>query len=151
MKSKDEQLKFVNDTDVTVILLDQEKDDYGKIIQSIEPLPDGYTWFAPAKGLIKKMVEEGVGLGDQIKIGKVNDPAYEYPYFTLDVLHKAIKKKEPVVEETQPEPVVHKSVEKFEAQFNTEEPDRKTQHDIMWKWYQGETAEKGHKEGDELF
>ncbi len=148
-------LKFKENTQDRVKLGSKEierkinEHDKPYFIYSIVDYITGETEFNATEKLHTKIQDLGVGPGDSIYISKVKDEEINngYPFFKVEIAEVPIKK----VEEKPAPPEVHKSIEKFEAQFNTKEPDRKTQHDIMWKWYQGETAEKGHKEGDELF
>ena len=167
MKDKEKQLKFAEDNATTVIIGTREKDEHGGTVQNIDLTPDGFTWFSPSDGLIRKMNEANVDVGDQVKIEKVGkSEKYKYGYFVVDVLHKANNGVKPTVDNRISDSPVgtgfaqkdakaavetHKSIKNFEKQFDTEEPDNITKLDILWKWYQSQTIEKGHKDGDELF
>ena len=109
----------------------------------------GCDKFSATEKLHEKIQVLGVGTGDTIIISKVKDPAVNqgYAFFKADLPNnQAVPKsaeapKEPVVEEVQPlpEPTASNEIELS--------PSKKVE--IMWKWYQSETLEKGHKPGDE--
>ena len=125
---------------------------------------NGCDKFSATEKLHEKIQVLGVGTGDTIVINKVKDPAINqgYAFFKADLPdNKVVPKsaeapKEPVVEEplfpeSPKEPVVEEAppLPKKTAPIETElSPSKKVE--ILWKWYQSETIEKGHKPGDEL-
>ena len=118
---------------------------------------NGCDKFSATEKLHEKIQVLGVGTGDTIVINKVKDPAINqgYAFFKADLPNNNVvpksteAPKEPVVEEPlfpEPTPAITKlSPASKEAELS---PNSKVE--ILWKWYQSETLEKGHKPGDEL-
>tara|TARA_Y100000310_G_scaffold335432_1_gene417491 strand:- start:677 stop:1168 length:492 start_codon:yes stop_codon:yes gene_type:complete len=124
-----------------------------KYVVYIKQTIEGYDHLTPSDGLINKMKKENVDVGDKITIEKVPpSEKYEYGYFTVKVLEKGAG--------TAP---THKSIEKFEKQFEPEkhekqlnlETDKLGLHELTVRVEKLEkmvtilSSEAGHKPGDE--
>lgn len=109
--NKEDQLKFgegKTTEPLTILEAGVEELEFGpKHVVHIKVTIEGYNHFLPSDGLIKKLKEENVDIGDKITIEKVApSEKYKYGYFAVKVVEKGDGK-----------PQVHKSVEKFEKQF----------------------------------
>ena len=154
--NSDNQLKFEEGKTtepLTIINAGVEELPFGsKMVVHIKQTIEGYDHFLPSPGLEKKIKEENVDVDDVITIEKAaKTDKYPYGYFSVNVVEKNT---------TAP---THKSIEKFEEQFEPKD-DKMEKHELilrveklekitshLWKWYQGVTAEKGHQPGDESF
>ena len=152
--NKDNQLKFADDSTTTVIIAGRQKDDYDAEVILIEPQPDGYDHFKPAKGLINKLKDENADIGDTIQIKKVKDPKYQFPYFNVEILNKAPLKQQNEPLKQQSEPIEDKGIKNFEKQF--EEPNMNLSiHEFSLRLEDLEKkvalllSDAGHKPGDE--
>ena len=149
-----------NCTEEVILTYDQPNESvnsYGKkqFTYGIKDTITGCDKFSATEKLHEKIQKLGVGTDDTVIIKKVKDPDINQgnPFFTADLPNNQVAPKsaqpevpeapkEPVVEEVQPlpEPTAPIEVELSPA----------SKVEIMWKWYQSETLEKGHKPGDEL-
>ena len=127
--NKSDQLKFSDGSITEVVILNAafEELQFGsKYVVDIKATIDGYSYFLPSDGLIKKMKEENVDIGDKIVIEKVApDEKYKYGYFSVTVVNKAKRIEDSPVGAgfAQKDAKMHKSDENFEKQFN--EPENK--------------------------
>ena len=122
--NKEDQLKFSDGSKTEVVILKAafEELQFGsKYVVDIKTTIDGYAYFLPSDGLIKKIKEENVDVGDKIVIEKVApDEKYKYGYFNVDVVSKGA----PIADSpvgagfAQKDDKAHKSMENFEKQFN---------------------------------
>ena len=122
-----------------------------KYVVRINPLITGHDHFMPSPGLKKKIEEVNVDVGDKITIEKVApSEKYQYGYFSVNVVEKGngphiAKERE------------HKSVEKFEKQFEpkNDEDLKMALHELTLRFEKLEkmvttlSSEAGHKPGDE--
>ena len=145
--NSENQLKFEIGTTEPLTIMDvgMEELPYGnKFVVHIKPLISGHDHFMPSPGLEKKIKEENVNIGDQITIEKVaKSEQYPYGYFSVSVVDKG---KGPQIA-TDRANKVEKAVQPTTNVETELSPTNKVE--IMWKWYQSETQEKGHKPGDE--
>ena len=162
------QLKFDEGktTDpLTIVSAEVEELQFGnKYVVHIKQTIEGYDHFIPSQGLEKKIKEENVDIGDKITIEKVaKSEKYPYGYFSVNVIDKgkgpnAIAKdrieKSPVGVGFAQKDDKHKSVEKFEKQFDPKD-DKMDQHELTLRVEKLEkmvavlSSEAGHKPGDE--
>tara|TARA_Y100000310_G_scaffold84475_1_gene81380 strand:+ start:579 stop:1124 length:546 start_codon:yes stop_codon:yes gene_type:complete len=174
--NKENQLKFdegKTTESLTIIKAGIEELEFGpKHIVHIKQLIDGYDHFIPSDGLIDKLKNENVDVGDKITIEKVApSDKYKYGYFSVKVVEKNAQGNKEVMDqystgEIKPvEPSVqpmHKSVAKFEEQFKKPEEDKMDKHELsnrverletivatLWEDYGSRTSDAGHKPGDE--
>ena len=153
--NSENQLKFkAGKTDSLIIVKAGVEDlPFGqKHVVHIKQLITGEDHFLPSEGLINKMKEENVDMGDEIIIEKApTSDKYPYGYFNVEVVKKGDIK-----------PPVHKSVEKFEKQFEKPTEDKLEKHELsvrvqrletitatLWDDYSNRTSDAGHKPGDE--
>ena len=148
--NSENQLKFEIGTTEPLTIMDvgMEELPYGnKFVVHIKPLISGHDHFMPSPGLEKKIKEENVNIGDQITIEKVaKSEQYPYGYFSVSVVDKG-KGPQIATDRVEESPVGAGFAQKdgkHEAELSPS-----TKVEIMWKWYQSETLEKGHKPGDE--
>ena len=145
------QLKFKEGSTtepLTVKAAGLEELEFGsKYVVHIGNTIEGYDHFLPSDGLVKKIKEENVDVGDKITIEKVApSEKYQYGYFNVTVVDKG---KGPNVV-----PQTHKSVEKFEKQFQAVD-DKLGLHELtlrvekLEKIEETRSSEAGHKPGDE--
>ena len=139
-----------------------------KHVVHIKELITGHDHFMPSDGLINKLKEENVDIGDKITIEKVPpSDKYQYGYFTVKVVEKnaqtnKIEMDKYATGETKPVEPVHKSVEKFEKQFEEPKDDKMGLHELtvrvekletivatLWTDYTNRTSDAGHKVGDQ--
>tara|TARA_Y100000310_G_scaffold312820_1_gene360507 strand:+ start:42 stop:551 length:510 start_codon:yes stop_codon:yes gene_type:complete len=132
--NKEDQLKFSDGSKTEVIILKAALEvlQFGsKYVVDIQTTIDGYTHFLPSDGLIKKIKEENVDVGDKVVIEKVApDDKYPYGYFNVSVVDKAktIDNQSQKVEmdqyatgETKAVEPVDKGIANFEKQFDKPE------------------------------
>tara|TARA_Y100000310_G_scaffold290048_1_gene316922 strand:+ start:1115 stop:1591 length:477 start_codon:yes stop_codon:yes gene_type:complete len=151
--NKDNQLKFTDGatTDpLTIISAGSVDLEYGpKYVVNIKPTIEGFDHFMPSPGLVNKIKEENVDVDDIITIEKVGpSEKYQYGYFNVKVVEKNAKGETKAAEPT------HKSIEKFEKQFEPKD-DKMDQHELTLRVEKLEkmvavlSSEAGHKPGDE--
>ena len=129
-----------------------------KFVVHIKPTIEGYDHFMPSPGLEKKFKEENVDVGDKITIEKVaKSEKYPYGYFAVKVVDKG---RGPQIAKDRVKPVepsaapTHKSIEKFEKQFEPKD-DKMGLHELTIRVEKLEkmvtvlSSEAGHKPGDE--
>ena len=137
MIDKNKQLKFIDGskTEVTILKMGYEELEFGsKYVVHIKETIDGCNHILPSDGLIGKIQKLEVGEGDKIVIEKVGpSEKYQYGYFNAEMADNQPKKVEPKASQNP----LH------------EELDDKMKLNALWKWYQSETLEAGHKPGDE--
>lgn len=116
--NSDNQLKFAEGKitePLTILNAGSEEFPFGsKMVVHIKQTIEGYDHFLPSPGLEKKLKEENVDIDDVITIEKVEkSEKYPYGYFSIKVVEKNAMgdKKEMNKQPT------HKSIEKFEKQF----------------------------------
>ena len=118
-----------------------------KYVVYIKETIEGYDHFLPSDGLVNKMKEENVDIGDVIKITKAEkSEKYPFGYFSVEIVDKA--------KQEDSGPVIDKGISNFEKQFK--EPENNLSiHEFSLRL---ETVEKkvdmllgdaGHKPGDE--
>ena len=108
--NKENQLKFdegKTTEPLTILKAGLEELEFGsKHVVHIKQLIDGYDHFLPSDGLINKIKEANVDVGDVITIEKAPpSDKWKYGYFAVKVVEKNAH------------PPMHKSDEKFEKQF----------------------------------
>jgi len=115
-----------------------------KYVVYIKQTIEGYDHFMPSDGLIDKMKKENVDVGDMITVEKIPpSEKYTYGYFTVTVIQKGAGT-----------PPTHKSIEKFEGQFEPKD-DKIGLHELtlrvdkLEKMVTTLSSEAGHKPGDE--
>ena len=122
-----------------------------KYVVRINPLITGHDHFMPSPGLKKKIEEVNVDVGDKITIEKVApSEKYQYGYFSVNVVEKGNGPQ--IAKERE-----HKSVEKFEKQFEpkNDEDLKMALHELTLRFEKLEkmvttlSSEAGHKPGDE--
>ena len=130
--NKEDQLKFPDGSKTEVVILKAafEELQFGsKYVVDIKTTIDGYAYFLPSDGLIKKIKEENVDVGDKIVIEKVApDEKYKYGYFSVTVVEKAVRGDKEQMDkyatgEIKAVEPVDKGIANFEKQF--EKPDDK--------------------------
>ena len=118
-----------------------------KYVVYIKPTIEGYDHFLPSDGLLDKMKNENVDVGDMITVEKVPpSDKYKYGYFTVTVIQKEAGT-----------PPTHKSIEKFEKQFEPKNDSalKMVVHELtlrvdkLEKMVTTLSSEAGHKPGDE--
>jgi len=109
---------------LTIMGAEMEESQFGsKFVVRIKPLILGHDHFIPAPGLKKKIEEANVDVGDVITIEKVAPTEqWQYGYFNVSVVEKG---KGPQIAKER----THKSIEKFEKQFEPEN-DKMTLHEL---------------------
>jgi len=125
---------------VTILNYELKETDFGteKRYTIKEIIDTGYNYFIASDGLHNKINALNVTAGDIILIKKLQLEQYAdgNPFFKVEMAHnQPIKAENPV--------------KQFEGDIEIPDPDRKEQHDIMWKKHLSETADKGDKPGDE--
>ena len=134
-----------------------------KYVVHIKPLITGHDHFMPSPGLKKKIEEINVDVGDVITVEKVApSDKYEYGYFSVSVVEKGkgpqIAKdritESPIGAGFAQKDVKHKSIEKFEEQFeprniNIIVHELTLRVDKIEKMVTTLSSEAGHKPGDE--
>ena len=93
MPNKENQLKFPDGTTTEPLLIEkagQEELEFGnKYVVYIKQLITGEDHFLPSNGLVNKLKDENVDIGDKITIEKVaKSEKYPYGYFNLKVVEK---------------------------------------------------------------
>jgi len=147
------KLKFKDDSTTEPLTIKSagfEETQFGsKMVVRIKQTIEGYDHFEPSTGLEKKIKEENVDVGDIITIEKVGpSEKYQYGYFNVKVVEKNAKGETKAAEPT------HKSIEKFEKQFEPKD-DKMDQHELTLRVEKLEkmvavlSSEAGHKPGDE--
>jgi len=147
------KLKFKDDSTTEPLTIKSagfEETQFGsKMVVRIKQTIEGYDHFEPSTGLEKKIKEENVDVGDIITIEKVGpSEKYQYGYFNVKVVEKNAKGETKAAEPT------HKSIEKFEKQFEPKD-DKMDQHELtlrvekLEKMFAVLSSEAGHKPGDE--
>ena len=171
--NSENQLKFQEGSitePLTVMNAGNEELPFGsKYVVHIKQTIEGFDHFMPSDGLVNKMKEENVDIGDKITIEKVaKSEKYPYGYFTVKVVEKNAPGNKEVMDqyatgEIKTAQPTHKSIEKFEEQFNEPKKDDKIAvHEldvrvekletivaILWTDYSNRTSDAGHKTGDE--
>ena len=135
--NQDKQLKFKDDSTtetLTIVRAGLEELQFGiKHVVHINEIK-GFDHFLPSDGLIKKMKEENVDIGDKITITKApKSDKYPYGYFSVDVVEKDPITNSPVGAGFAQKDVKHKSIENFEKQF---EMTMEEKVNVLWDWYQ---------------
>ena len=125
--NRDNQLKFAEGatTDpLTIISAGTVELEYGpKYVVNIKQTILGSDHFLPSPGLVNKIKDENVDVGDIITIEKVaKSEKYPYGYFNVKVVEKntqnnKIEMDKYATGETKAVEPTHKSIEKFEGQF----------------------------------
>ena len=148
------QLKFEIGTTEPLTIMDAGMEEFpfgSKYVVRIEPLITGHDHFMPSPGLEKKIKEINVDVGDVITVEKVApSEKYTHGYFSVDVVEKG--RGPQIAKERE-----HKSVEKFEKQFEPKsDVDLKIAlHELTLRFEKLEkmvttlSSEAGHKPGDE--
>ena len=175
MPNPDDKLKYPEGRPTEPLLIEKmgfEELPYGrKYVIYIKQTIEGYDHFMPSDGLINKLKEENVDIGDKITIEKVPpSDKYQYGYFTVKVVEKGNGpqiaqdriEKSPVGAGFTQKDEKHKSVEKFEKQFEEPKDDKMGLHELtvrvekletivatLWTDYTNRTSDAGHKVGDE--
>ena len=155
MPNKENQLKFPNGTTTEPLLIENavhEEHDHGSTyVVYIKQLITGEDHFLPSDGLIDKLKKENVDKGDKITIEKVKpSDKWKFGYFVVVVVEKNTQNN---TIEKAAEPT-HKSVEKFEKQFETKN-DNISLHELTVRVEKLEkmatlwSCEAGLKPGDE--
>ena len=131
-----------------------------KYVVHIKPTIEGYDHFLPSTGLENKIKEENVDVGDKITVEKVaKSEKYPYGYFAVKVIEKnaqnnKIEMDKIATGETKAVEPTHKSIEKFENQFEPKN-DNMALHELILRVEKLEkmvttlSSEAGHKPGDE--
>ena len=144
---------------LTIMGAEMEESQFGsKFVVRIKPLILGHDHFIPAPGLKKKIEEANVDVGDVITVEKfAPTDKYQYGYFSVNVVDKG---KGPQIAKDRAEEspvqkdVKHKSVEKFEEQFeprniNIIVHELTSRVDKLEKMVTTLSGDVGHKPGDE--
>lgn len=140
---KEKQLKFPNDQESETLVIESagyEEFTFGKkYVVKIKETITGHDHFMPSEGLIKKLKEQNVDKGDQIKIKKVGpSEEYQYGYFNVEVVHKGNPiESSPVGAGFSQKDAKHKSYENFEKQFSKDNIDT---HELAVRVEKLETA-----------
>ena len=145
--NSENQLKFEIGTTEPLTIMGAEMEEFpfgSKFVVHIKPLITGKDHFMPSPGLEKKIKEGNVDIGDVITIEKVaKSEQYPYGYFSVSVVDKGKGPQKATDRANKVEKAVQPTTN-VETELS---PTNKVE--IMWKWYQSETQEKGHKPGDE--
>ena len=149
---KVKQLKFDNDATteaLEIMSANYEELEFGKkFVVMIRGTILGHDHFLPSDGLINKMKEANVDVGDKIKIKKVApDEKYPYGYFEVDVVAKAPLKTQNIEEPVKETKKADDNLSLHELSLRVEKVEKITA--ALWTDYSNRTAESGHKEGDE--
>ena len=164
MPNPDDKLKYPEGRPTEPLLIEKmgfEELPFGtKYVIYIKQTIEGYNHFMPSDGLINKLKEENVDVGDKITIEKIPpSDKYQYGYFTVKVVEKNAQNNKVEMDkyatgETKPVEPTHKSIENFEKQFEPKD-ENMALHELTLRVNKLEekitllSSEAGHKPGDE--